>query len=60
MRVLMLSIVNPQVERNGAATVTRGLLKLLALPPPFEAQVGCVPVRAEPRRWHRLVRVQLD
>lgn len=57
MRILMLSIVNPHMERNGAATITRGLLKLLALPP-FEAQVDCVPVRAEPRRWHRLAQAR--
>jgi hypothetical protein len=53
----MLSIVNPQVERNGAATVTRGLLKLLATPA-LEAQVDCVPVRAVPHRWHRLVQAR--
>jgi glycosyltransferase involved in cell wall biosynthesis len=56
-RILMLSIVNPHVERNGAATVTRGLLKMLALPP-LEAQVDCVPVRAEPLRWHRLAQAR--
>jgi hypothetical protein len=32
-RMLVLSIVNPVVERNGAFTVTRGLLKRLMLPP---------------------------
>jgi glycosyltransferase involved in cell wall biosynthesis len=53
----MLSIVNPYLERNGAATVTRGLLKLLALPP-LEAQIDCVPVRAEPFRWHRLAQAR--
>ena len=57
VRILMLSIVNPGVERNGAATVTRGLLKLLALPP-LEAQVDCVPVRAEPPRCHRLAQAR--
>jgi glycosyltransferase involved in cell wall biosynthesis len=57
VRILMLSIVNPRVERNGAATVTRGLLKLLALPP-LEAQIDCVPVRAEPLRWHRLAQAR--
>lgn len=56
-RILMLSIVNPQVEYNGAATVTRGLLKLLASPP-FEARVDCVPVRAEPLRWRRLAQAR--
>jgi hypothetical protein len=56
-RVLMLSIVNPLVERNGASTVTRGLLKLLGLPP-FQAQVECVPVRDEPVRWHRLAQTR--
>ena len=57
MRVLLLSIVNPCVERNGAATVTRGLLKLLSMPP-LKAQVDCVPVRAEPPRWRRLVQAR--
>ena len=52
-RILVLSIVNPYVERNGAATVTRGLFKLLAMPP-FRAQIHCIPVRTAPRRWHRL------
>jgi Glycosyl transferases group 1 len=56
-RVLMLSIVNPIVERNGASTVTRGLLKLLASPP-FQAQVECVPVRQQPVRWHRLAQAR--
>jgi glycosyltransferase involved in cell wall biosynthesis len=56
-RILMLSIVNPQVERNGAATVTRGLLKALELPP-LRAQVECIPVRTEPRRWHRLAQAR--
>lgn len=53
----MLSIVNPKAERNGAATVTQGLLKLLALPP-FQAQVDFVPVRAEPPRWGRIARAR--
>jgi hypothetical protein len=57
VRILMLSIVNPQVERNGAATVTRGLLQMLAMPP-LEAQVDCVPVRSEPHRWHRLAQAR--
>jgi glycosyltransferase involved in cell wall biosynthesis len=51
-RILMLSIVNPQSERNGAATVTRGLIKLLEMPP-LRAQVECIPVRANPRKGHR-------
>jgi Glycosyl transferases group 1 len=52
LRILMLSIVNPEVERNGASTVTRGLTRLLTLPP-LKAQVDCLPVHAEPvrRRW---------
>jgi polysaccharide biosynthesis protein PslH len=57
VRILMLSIVNPHSEFNGAATVTRGLLKMLALSP-LEACVDCVPVRAEPPRWHRLVQAR--
>jgi len=57
VRILMLSIVNPYLERNGAATVTRGLLNMLALPP-LEAQVDCIPVRAEPLRWHRLAQAR--
>ena len=57
VRVLMLSIVNPQIECNGAATVTRGLLKLLTSPP-FDAQVDCLPVRAQPLRWHRLAQAR--
>jgi glycosyltransferase involved in cell wall biosynthesis len=52
-RILVLSIVNPDVERNGAATVTRGLFKLLAMPS-FRAEIHCIPVRTAPRRWHRL------
>ena len=56
-RILMLSIVNPAVERNGASTVTRGLLKLLKLPP-FRAHVELVPVRAEPVRWHQLMQAR--
>lgn len=53
LHILVLSIVNPEVERNGAATVTRGLLRLLASPS-FQAQIHCIPVRAQPRKWHRL------
>src|ERR1700693_5459632 len=56
-RILILSIVNPEVERNGAATVTRGLLKVLSLPP-LPAVVDFVPVRSQPRRWHRLAQVR--
>lgn len=52
-RILILSIVNPEVERNGAATVTRGLLKALSLPP-FQAVLDSIPARSEPRKWHRL------
>ena len=47
----VLSIVNPEVERNGAASVTRGLLKSLTCPP-LRASVECIPVRQRPRRWH--------
>src|ERR1039457_1444796 len=50
-RILVLSIVNPEVERNGAASVTRGLLKSLTCPP-LRASVECIPVRQRPRRWH--------
>jgi hypothetical protein len=53
----MLSIVNPKLERNGAATVTRSLVKLLALPQ-FGAQVECLPVRAEPIKWRRLAQAR--
>ena len=56
VRILMLSIVNP-AEHNGAASVTRGLLKLLASPP-LEAQVDCVPVRSKPLRYHRLAQAR--
>jgi len=51
-RILLLSIVNPEMERNGAATVTRGLLKVLRSPL-LHADVDCVPVRIAPRKWHR-------
>jgi hypothetical protein len=53
----MLSIVNPIVERNGASTVTRGLLKLLASPP-LKADVDCIPVRRQPSGWHRLMQIR--
>lgn len=56
-RILMLSIVNPAVERNGASTVTRGLIKLLTAPP-LQAQVECLPVRVEPVRWHWLAQAR--
>lgn len=56
-RVLLLSIVNPEVERNGAATVTRGLLKVLRSPL-LQADVDCVPVRTAPRKWHRLAQAR--
>ncbi|HEY1757607.1 MAG TPA: glycosyltransferase [Bryobacteraceae bacterium] len=48
--------MNPETERNGAATVTRGLLKLLEKPP-LRAQVDCIPVRPDPRKYHRLAQV---
>lgn len=50
-RILILSIVNPEVERNGAATVTRGLIKALSSPP-FRSVLHSIPVRREPRKWH--------
>jgi len=53
----MLSIVNPSVERNGASTVTRGLLKALALPP-FRSQIDCLPMRDTPVRWRRTAQVR--
>lgn len=56
-RILILSIVNPEVERNGAATVTRGLLKVLTLPS-SPADVDFLPVRSEPRKWHRLAQLR--
>jgi len=52
LHILVLSIVNPEVERNGAATVTRGLLKLLKLAS-FPSQVDCIPVRSELLKWRR-------
>jgi hypothetical protein len=51
-RILLLSIVNPEVEHNGAASVTRGLLKCLTAPP-LRASVECIPAKQEPHRWHR-------
>jgi glycosyltransferase involved in cell wall biosynthesis len=56
-RILILSIVNPEVERNGAATVTRGLMKVLSSPP-FRAVLDSIPVRTEPRKWHRLAQAR--
>jgi hypothetical protein len=56
-RILILSIVNPEAERNGAATVTRGLLKVLSSPP-FLAVLDSIPVRREPRKWHRLAQAR--
>jgi len=53
----MLSIVNPVVERNGASTLTRGLLKLLTLPP-FQAHLEFIPVRSEPVHWRRLAQAR--
>ena len=57
MRILLLSIVNPVVERNGASTVTRGLVRLLESPP-LGARVECLAVRAEPVRRHRLAQAR--
>jgi polysaccharide biosynthesis protein PslH len=56
-RILILSIVNPEAERNGAATVTRGLLKVLRAPP-FRAVLDLIPVQSEPRKWHRLAQAR--
>jgi glycosyltransferase involved in cell wall biosynthesis len=56
-RILILSIVNPEVERNGAATVTRGFMKVLRAPP-FRAVLDSLPVRKEPRKWHRLAQAR--
>ncbi len=53
LRVLMPSIVNPESERNGAATVTRGLMKALSLPA-LAAEVDCTPVRFQPPRRPQL------
>lgn len=53
----MLSLVNPWTEKNGAATVTRGLLKLLALPP-LRARCDCEPVRPAPPRFRRLAQAR--
>jgi glycosyltransferase involved in cell wall biosynthesis len=49
--------VNPEVERNGAATVTRGLLKVLNSQP-FGAEVDFIPFHREPRKWHRLAQAR--
>jgi hypothetical protein len=56
-RILMLSIVNPVVERNGASTVTRGLIKLLESSLPGAA-VDLIPARPSPLRWHRLAQAR--
>ena len=53
----MLSIVNPSVERNGASTVTRGLIRLLEAHP-IGAKVDCLPARAQPFRWPRLAQAR--
>jgi glycosyltransferase involved in cell wall biosynthesis len=47
--------VNPEVERNGAATVTRGLLKALDS---FGAEVDSIPFHKEPRKWHRMAQAR--
>jgi glycosyltransferase involved in cell wall biosynthesis len=56
-RILILSIVNPEVERNGAATVTRGFMKALSSPP-LRAALDSIPVRSGPRKWHRLAQAR--
>ncbi len=53
----MLSIVNPSVERNGASTVTRGLIRLLEAHP-IGAKVDCLPARAQPFRWPRVAQAR--
>lgn len=53
----MPSIVNPWVERNGASTVTRGLIRLLAMPP-LEIAVNVVPACERPIRWRRAMQVR--
>ena len=53
LRILVLSLVNHLAERNGASTVTRGLLKSLESPP-LNALVECIPVRKPRDKWHRL------
>jgi hypothetical protein len=57
MRILIPSIVNPAVERNGASTVTRGLTELLQRPP-LEAELDLLPARIGPARWHRLTQAR--
>jgi glycosyltransferase involved in cell wall biosynthesis len=52
-RILVLTIVNPEIERNGAASVTRGLLQCLTRPP-LRASLVCIPARQRPRKWHRV------
>jgi len=52
-RILLLSIVNHNIEHNGASTVTRGLLQSLESPP-LQASVECIPVLRQPRKWRQL------
>jgi hypothetical protein len=49
----MPSIVDPASDRNGASTVTRGLLHLVAAPP-LGAQVEVVAARSLSPGWRRL------
>lgn len=51
--ILMPSIVDFEVEYNGAATVSRGLTKLLASPP-LCAKVHQVPLSRKPSQYRRL------
>jgi hypothetical protein len=55
LRILMPSIVDHATDCNGASTVTRGLVKMLASAP-LSAQVESVPVKNPSPRWRQLVR----
>jgi hypothetical protein len=55
LRILMPSIVDHTTDCNGASTVTRGLVKMLASAP-LSAQVESVPVKNPPPRWRQVVR----
>ena len=56
MRILMPSIVDPQVARSGAGTVTRNLVSLLEAAP-LGATVECVAIPSTVGRAHRFRQV---
>lgn len=53
IRVLAPSIADPLSDRSGAATVTRGLIRMLETPP-LSAEVACIPAFDKPVRSRRL------